>query len=164
MKLKAKVALPDPIPALLTGAALLGDSDRPFRDLEGLLWTLGVKEATVRAWHKRGIPETQRKALARLCLRMDVHWERPEHGLWRTIMLMLAVSQTHQAFDAANSLLGARWRDFSLPSDRRYLALSLLCSLGEMRFGNPLTHIHYIPPEYRHIRVPKQIHEWQLDA
>lgn len=119
--------LPDPIPAILAAIEKADLETRAHRDREELLQDLGVNEATAKRWTKNGIPPKQRRRLDSLCFAYGVHWERPEHRLFRTGLLLLAACPT--AIDAATTGLRENHLDLSIPEDRRALALSLISVL-----------------------------------
>lgn len=112
---------PPPIPALLEAHTRMehGNAKRALTDLVDYL---GVTRSNLLSWEE--IPEWYRQPLSALCRVVEVHWERPEHDLFREV---LADYRQRGVLDT--KILDACIRDRRLPEDRRYLAANLVYAL-----------------------------------
>jgi len=151
-----KHTLPNPIPALLSELSRLeGTLNKPGADLQkmafrDLLACLEVPQKFLKSWVE--IPIESRERVSKLAHVLRVHWERPEHDLFREALTNL--TRNHGKLDT--STLDAVWRDPSVPRDRQYLAVCLVHALHDYWNGRPLAYRWAVPLECVEMLVTKK--------
>lgn len=132
--------LPVPLPALHAALTRFegGDSARSLQDISEYL---GVSAEVMAAWGD--VPDELRERVASLCRVSGVHWERPEHDLFR-----VALAHYRATGQMVLGRLQAHTRSRDLPVDRCFLAASLMYALVLIDQGRPVRGQRWaLPPD-----------------
>lgn len=121
---------PHPIPPILAALTRMDHGDAG-RALEDLVECLAETQKTLASWQE--IPEWRRLHVSNLCRVMGVHWERPEHDLFREALALFRATGKLEA-----TRLNACIRDRSITEDRQFLAANLLFALHYHSQGRPV--------------------------
>jgi hypothetical protein len=119
--------MPTPLPQLHAVLTRFegGDSKRALSDMTKYL---GAAPEVMATWQE--VPEDLRERVSSLCRVAEVHWERPEHDLFRA-----ALTRYGTTGEVNLGPLNARMRDQALPKDRCFLAASLANALVLLQHG-----------------------------
>lgn len=132
--------MPAPLPALHETLTRFegGDSAKSLQDITEYL---GVSPEVMAGWGE--VPDELRERVASLCRVSGVHWERPEHDLFR-----VALAHYRATGKMVLGRLQAHTRSRDLPVDRCFLAASLMYALVLIDQGRPVRGQRWaLPPD-----------------